>query len=73
MSPSRIVALALIVIGVLMLGGQMLSFTTREKVVDIGPVEVTKEKTHSLPMLPIAGGIALAVGLGLMFGDRRRA
>jgi hypothetical protein len=73
MSSSRIVALALIVIGVLMLGGQMLSFTTREKVVDIGPLEVTKDKTHNVPLLPIAGGIAVAVGIGLMFADRRRA
>jgi hypothetical protein len=73
MSPSRIVAFALILIGVLMLGGTMLSYTTREKVVDIGPVEVTKERTHNVPMLPIAGGIAVAVGLGLMFADRRRA
>ena len=73
MSLSRIVALALILIGVLMLGGTMLSYTTREKVVDIGPVEVTKERTHNVPMLPIAGGIAVAVGLGLMFADRRRA
>ena len=73
MSPSRIVALALLVIGVLMLGGTMFTYTTREKVVDIGPVEVTKDKTHNVPMLPIAGGIAVAVGLGLMLADRRRA
>jgi hypothetical protein len=73
MSASRIAALALIIVGILMLGGQMLSFTTREKVVDIGPLEVTKEKEHAVPLVPIAGGLAVAIGIGLMFADRRRA
>jgi UDP-N-acetylmuramyl pentapeptide phosphotransferase/UDP-N-acetylglucosamine-1-phosphate transferase len=66
MTPIRIAALALIVIGVLLLGYPALSWTTREKVVDVGPLEVTTEERHSLPVTPIAGGIAIAVGLGLL-------
>lgn len=72
MSMSRIAALALILIGVLMLGYPMLSYTTRERVVDVGPLHVSKEKEHAVPLAPIAGGIAIAVGIGLLFADRRR-
>jgi hypothetical protein len=73
MSPSRIAALALLVIGILMLGYPMLSYTTREKVVDVGPLQVTKDEKHNVPLSPIAGGIAVAVGIGLLVADRRRA
>ena len=44
MGMSRVAALVLIIAGILMLGYPMLSFTTREKVVDVGPIQVTKDK-----------------------------
>ena len=72
MTPLRIAALALIVIGVLLLGYPTLSWTTREKVVDVGPLEVTTEERHSLPIAPIAGGVAIAVGVGLLVMGRKK-
>ena len=34
-------------------------YTTREKVLDIGPIHATREETHNIPIPPIAGGLAL--------------
>jgi len=73
MGMSRVAALILIVAGILMLGYPMLSFTTREKVVDVGPIQVTKDKEHAVPLPPILGGVALVAGIALLVADKRRA
>ena len=38
-----------------------ITYTTREKVVDIGPIQMTAEKTKTLPLPPLVGGIVLLV------------
>ena len=73
MGMSRVAALVLIVAGILMLGYPMLSFATREKVVDVGPIQVTKDKEHAVPLPPILGGVALVAGIALLVADKRRA
>ena len=62
----RILGVLLIVLGLagLLYGG--FSWTRREKVVDLGPVEVTSENQKSLPVPPIVGGICLAAGVLLV-------
>jgi uncharacterized membrane protein HdeD (DUF308 family) len=72
MSGLRIAALVLIVIGALMLAFPAISYTTREEVVDLGPLEVTSEEEHRVPLPPILGGVAIVVGLGLLFTGRGR-
>jgi len=62
----------LIVLGVIGLAYGGLTWTSREKVVDLGPVEVTQNKTKSLPLPPIAGGICLVAGVILLVGSGRR-
>ena len=42
------------------------SYTTREKVVDIGPIHATREKTHNVPVAPIAGALVLVGGVALL-------
>jgi hypothetical protein len=73
MGMSRVAALVLIIAGVLMLGYPVLSFTTRERVVDAGPIQVTRDKEHAVPLPPILGGVALVAGIALLVADRRRA
>ena len=68
----RILGMILIVVGVVVLLYGGISWTHREKVVDLGPIEVTQEKHERLPMSPIAGGIAVAAGAALVFASRRR-
>jgi hypothetical protein len=73
MSALRIAALVLIVVGALTFAYPAISYTTREKVVDLGPVEVTADRERSVPLPPIFGGVAVAVGLGLLFSGRGHA
>ena len=53
----------LIVLGLFGLVWGGFSYTTREKVVDIGPIHATREKTHNVPLPPIVGALALLAAL----------
>lgn len=72
MSAMRLIGLVILVPGVLMLGYSGFTYTTREKVVDIGPVEVTKNTRHSVPLGPVAGVIAIVAGIALIASDRKK-
>jgi hypothetical protein len=56
----------LIVLGLLGLAWGGFNYTTREKVVDIGPIHATREETHNVPVPPIAGALALVGGIVLL-------
>jgi len=56
----------LIVIGIVALAYQGITYTTREKVVDLGPIQMTAEKTKTLPLPPIVGAVALVGGIVLL-------
>ena len=70
MKALAIVLIALGIVG-LIYGG--VSWTQREKVVDLGPLEVTHEERKAVPVPPIVGAICLIGGLGLLFSQRRAA
>jgi hypothetical protein len=72
---SRLVAaIFLIVLGVISLAYQGFTYTTHKKVLDIGPVQATKKETHTVPLPPIIGGIALIGGASLLvIGPRSEA
>ena len=73
MKPLTIVGIVLIALGVIALAYQGITYTTKEKVIDIGPlkVEATKEKTIPLP--PVLGGVAVVAGVVLLIvGARSR-
>ena len=56
----------LIVIGIFALAYQGITYTTMEKVVDIGPIRMTAEKTKTLSLPPLVGGVALVGGVVLL-------
>ena len=72
MRPVMIVGILLIIIGVVALAYGGFSFTTSEKVVEIGPLKVEKEKTRPVPLPPILGGLALVGGIVLLVVGARR-
>jgi hypothetical protein len=66
MKTYTLIGIILIVIGIFAFAYQGFSFTTREKVVDLGPIHLTAEKTRTLPLSPIVGGISLVGGIVLL-------
>lgn len=66
MKTNSLIGIILIVIGIVAFAYQGITYTTREKVVDLGPIQVTADKTKTLPLPPIVGGIALAGGIVLL-------
>jgi drug/metabolite transporter (DMT)-like permease len=72
MSPKTIIAIILIAVGVVVFTYQGITYTTREKVVDLGPIQMTAEKTKTLPLPPILGAIALVGGIVLLVVGNRK-
>ena len=66
MKPNVLIGIILIVVGIVAFAYQGITYTSREKVVDFGPIQVTADKTKTLPLPPIVGGIALVGGIVLL-------
>ena len=66
MKTNTIIAIVLIIVGIVAFAYQGIQYTSKEKVVDFGPVQVTTEKTRTFPLPPIVGGIALVGGIVLL-------
>jgi hypothetical protein len=73
MNTRVIVAIILIALGVAGLGYEGISYTTRERVFDAGPIHVTAERQHTISVAPIAAGLLIIGGLALLsLGLRRK-
>jgi hypothetical protein len=66
MKTNTLIGIVLIVVGIIAFAYQGITYTTREKVVDLGPLQVTADKTRTFPLPPIVGGIALVGGILLL-------
>ncbi|MGH7525232.1 MAG: DUF3185 domain-containing protein [Gemmatimonadales bacterium] len=73
MKPGAIVGVLLIVLGVIGLALGGFSFTRKEKVVDLGPIEATADKKESVAVPPILGALAIVGGVVLLAASARRA
>jgi len=69
---NKILGIVLVVAGVIGLAWGGFAYTTREKVVDIGPIHATHDKTHFVSLSPIAGAAALAGGVALLLVSAKR-
>jgi hypothetical protein len=72
MKTTTLFAIILIALGVVALGYQGITYTTKEKIIDIGPLKVTEEKTKTFPLPPIVGAIALVGGIVLVVVGNRK-
>ena len=61
-----LVGIVLIILGIIALTYQGITYTTREKVLQIGPLEATKQTEKTIPLPPLLGGIALGAGILLI-------
>jgi hypothetical protein len=67
-----VLAVILIAIGIVAFGYQGITYTTRENVINLGPLKMTAEKTRTIPLPPIVGGIALVGGIVLLVVGRKK-
>ncbi len=72
MKPISIVGVALIVLGLVALVYQGITYTSRETVIDIGPLHATADRQKTLPLPPILGFVALAGGVVLLVSGARK-
>ena len=73
MKPISILGVVLIVLGLGALVYQSITYTSRETVIDIGPLHATADTQKTLPLPPIVGAVALAAGLVLLVAGARKS
>ena len=66
MKPIVLIGIALIILGVVVFAYQGITYTGREKIIDIGPIHATADTKKTIPLSPILGGVALAGGIVLV-------
>jgi uncharacterized membrane protein len=72
MKTNTLIGIILIVVGIVAFAFQGITYTTREKVVDLGPIQVTSDTKKTFPLPPIVGGIALVGGIVvLVMGNKK--
>jgi uncharacterized membrane protein len=69
---STLLGIILIVIGIVALAYQGISYTKREKIVDVGPIHATKDTTKTIPLPPIVGGLSLIGGIVLIAAGAKK-
>jgi sulfite exporter TauE/SafE len=69
---NRTAGLILIVLGLVGLAWGGFTYTTREKVVDLGPIHASLDKTHTVPLPPVVGAIALVAGVVLLAAGKKQ-
>jgi uncharacterized membrane protein len=67
-----LLGIALIVLGIIAIAYQGFTYTTPKKAVDLGPLQVTKEERHTVPLPPILGGLAMVGGILLLVMNREK-
>ena len=66
MKPAPIIAIILIAVGILSLAYQGITYRTPDQTVNLGPLQITTERTHTIPLPPVLGALALAGGIVLL-------
>jgi uncharacterized membrane protein YidH (DUF202 family) len=72
MKQKMLIGIVLIVIGVIALGYSGITYTSHDKVIDLGPLQVSADRKHTIPLPPILGGLALVGGLVLLISGYKK-
>jgi uncharacterized membrane protein HdeD (DUF308 family) len=72
MKPATIVGIILIVIGIVALAYQGITYTISERVVDLGPLKVEAKRERTIPLPPVVGVVALIGGIVLVAVSGRK-
>jgi len=66
-----LVGVVLVVLGIAGLIVENFTFTETKEVLNVGPLQITAEEQHNVPIPTIAGIFAVIAGLGMIFASRR--
>jgi len=66
----KALGIVLIVIGIIMIAYTGFNFVTTEKVVDLGPIQINKEKNHMINWPPVIGAVLLIGGTVIIFTNK---
>jgi drug/metabolite transporter (DMT)-like permease len=69
---NKTLGMILIALGLFGLAWEGFTYTTRETVIDIGPIHATRDKTHNVLLSPIAGAVAIIGGVVLLAAGRKK-
>ena len=72
MKSTAVIGIVLIVLGLAALAYQGINYTTRETVIDVGPLHATAERHRTLPLPPVVGAVAVAGGVVLLVAGVRK-
>jgi uncharacterized membrane protein HdeD (DUF308 family) len=70
MSGRTIIGVALLILGIIALAYQGFTYTVPKKAVDLGPIQVTRQERHTVPLPPVLGALALIGGIAVLVLDR---
>jgi hypothetical protein len=73
MTTPTMLGVALIILGIVAFVYQGITYTTQNKIIDLGPLQATVDKQETIPLSPFVGGLALAGGVALLFVGARKA
>ncbi len=73
MKAAIVTGIALILLGIVALAYNGITYTTREKIAGVGPIEATEKKEKTIPLPPILGVVSLAGGIVLVIVGTRRS
>jgi len=72
MKPIALAGIVLIVLGLAALVYGGITYTSRETVIDIGPIQATADRERTFPLPPVAGVVAVAGGIALLVAGMRK-
>ena len=72
-NPITLVGIALIVLGIVAFSYQGITYTSREKIIDIGPFQASADTQKTIPLSPLLGGLALVGGIVLVAVGAKKA
>jgi uncharacterized membrane protein len=61
-----LVGIALILLGIVAFAYQGITYTSREKVIDVGPLQASVDTKKTIPLSPLLGGLVLVGGIVLV-------
>jgi len=73
MKPIMIIGLVLIVLGIGALAYKGITYTAREKIIDIGSIQASADVQKTIPLSPILGGLSLVGGIVLVIIGRQKS